>query len=124
MKTAISNLLARIYNSYMSKRAFIPHSHFKLTATVVNTLICEKFLRGLRIILPEPTRFMHIVRTDCIYDIEPNFVSAHRYLIDDCETLKPDFLYSFPYFAGSYDLERNQIKDSFNGTIVSNVETY
>lgn len=86
----IGNLSASTRNGYTSKRVFIPQLHCKLTVTVVNTLIWQEFLHGICILLSESTRYNHVVRTDCIYGIEPTFVFANRDLIDDPETLTRD----------------------------------
>lgn len=63
------------------------------------------------------TRYTHVIRTDCDYHIEPNFVSAHRDLIDDPKALTSDAQSDLRYFAGNYDLARNENEVHLNGAV-------
>lgn len=120
----ISNFSNRIRTGYISKRGFIPRPHSKLTAAVVYALICQKHLQGMRIIPTESTCYTHLFRMACSYHIVLSFVPLHRHLIDDPETRTPDSQSGLPYFAGSYDLARNEIEDTLMVLFLSNVKPF
>lgn len=65
------------------------------------------------------TRYSHVIRTDCDYHIQPNFVVAHRDLIDeDSKNSSENIQQSrLRYFAGNYDLARNENEVHLNGAV-------
>lgn len=102
----------------MSKRAFISHPHSELTAIVVNTLIYEDYLHSISIILPKSTRDIHIFCTNCNYQIDLSIISAYRDLIDDPETLTPDFESDIPYLQAATIQLATRFDDIFNDAIL------
>lgn len=65
------------------------------------------------------THFSHVIRTDCDYHVEPDFVAAHRDIIEnDANTTSvSDRPTNLKYFAGNYDLARNENEVHLNGAV-------
>lgn len=59
------------------------------------------------------TRYSHVIRTDCDYHIDPDFVNAHR---DILSNPKPEEA-GKTYFAGNYNLARNENEVHLNGAV-------
>lgn len=61
------------------------------------------------------TRYSHIIRTDCDYHIDPGFVKAHSGIME--ETSEEAKKRGKHYFAGNYNLARNENEVHLNGAV-------
>lgn len=72
------------------------------------------------------TSFSHVIRTDCDYQVGPNFVAAHKKLMTDSTTAVGDTSTSGEedaindgkhFYAGNYNLARNENEVHLNGAV-------
>lgn len=82
LRDPVSDLFTRIRNGYLVKRATVRHPHSRIAAAVVNVLIHQGYLSGMRIIPPESPRAaqFHTMEIDLKYDIsgQPAIRSLRR----------------------------------------------
>lgn len=60
------------------------------------------------------TSYSHVIRTDCDYHIEPNFITAHSVLFDEDKDPKSE---KRSFYAGNYNLARNENEVHLNGAV-------
>lgn len=61
------------------------------------------------------TSYSHVIRTDCDYHLQTNFVKAHKTLI--AEPSEEEKRSGKHYFAGNYNLARNENEVHLNGAV-------